>query len=54
MLLQAAKDFNIDLEKSWMVGDSDTDIEAGKNEGCQTFLEGEKTLLDFMLEVFEG
>ena len=54
MLLQAAKDFNIDLEKSWMVGDSDTDIEAGKNAGCQTFLVGEKTLLDFMLEVFEG
>lgn len=54
MLLQAAKDFNIDLEKSWMVGDSDTDIEAGKKAGCQTFLVGEKTLLDFMLEVFEG
>lgn len=54
MLLQAAKDFNIDLEKSWMIGDSDTDIEAGKKAGCQTFLVGEKTLLDFMLEVFEG
>lgn len=54
MLLQAAKDFNIDLKNSWMVGDSDTDIEAGKNAGCQTFFVNEKNLLDFMLEVFEG
>ena len=54
MLLQAAKDFNIDLKNSWMVGDSDTDIEAGKNAGCQTFLVGEKTLLDFVLEMGKG
>jgi D,D-heptose 1,7-bisphosphate phosphatase len=34
MLLQAAKDFNIDLSKSWMIGDSDNDILAGENAGC--------------------
>lgn len=38
MLLQAAKDFNIDLEKSWMVGDSQNDILAGQNAGCHTCL----------------
>lgn len=38
MLLQAAKDFNIDLESSWMVGDSKNDILAGKNAGCHTCL----------------
>ena len=38
MLLQAAKDFNIDLEHSWMIGDGENDIAAGKNAGCHTEL----------------
>lgn len=36
MLLEAAKDYNIDLEKSWMVGDSENDIIAGNAAGCKT------------------
>ena len=36
MLLQAQKDLNIDLEKSWMIGDSQRDIDAGKNANCKT------------------
>lgn len=40
MLLQAAKDFNIDLAKSWMVGDGENDVKAGQNAGCQTALIG--------------
>jgi len=36
MILQAAKDFNIDLLQSYMIGDSDTDILAGKAAGCLT------------------
>ena len=36
MLLQASKDFNIDLNESWMIGDSDNDILAGENAGCKT------------------
>lgn len=35
MLLQAARDFNIDLSESYMIGDSQRDIEAGKNAGCK-------------------
>ena len=35
-ILQAAKDFHIDLEKSWMVGDSEHDMEAGRAAGCKT------------------
>lgn len=35
MLLQAAKDWNIDLSKSYMVGDSDRDLNAGQNAGCK-------------------
>lgn len=38
MLLEAAKDFNISLTDSWMIGDSENDIKAGKNAGCKTAL----------------
>jgi len=38
MLLQAAKDYDIDLESSYMVGDKLADVEAGKRAGCQTIL----------------
>lgn len=33
LLLQAAKDFNIDLSESYMIGDSGRDVEAGENAG---------------------
>ena len=38
MLLKAAKDFNIDLTQSFMVGDSDNDIKAGIAAGCKSIL----------------
>ena len=38
MLLQAARELDIDLARSWMVGDSGSDIEAGTRAGCQTIL----------------
>ena len=41
MLLQAEADFHIDLSKSWMVGDGENDVLAGKAAGCQTSLIGE-------------
>ncbi len=40
MLLDAAKDYNIDLSRSWMVGDSENDIAAGRSAGCRTALIG--------------
>lgn len=40
MLMQAAEDFNIDLSNSWMVGDSESDIQCGMNAGCKTALIG--------------
>ena len=36
MLQQAARDLNIDLSQSWMVGDSACDVEAGRRAGCRT------------------
>lgn len=38
MLLKAAADFNIDLSKSWMVGDGENDVKAGINAECKTVL----------------
>ena len=38
MLLEAAKEFNIDLKKSYMIGDRWRDIGAGHNAGCKTIL----------------
>ena len=42
MLLQAAKDLNIDLSQSWMVGDGEYDILAGTAAGCRTCLVGKE------------
>jgi D-glycero-D-manno-heptose 1,7-bisphosphate phosphatase len=38
MLLSAARLHGIDLSASWMIGDSDIDIRAGRNAGCKTVL----------------
>lgn len=38
MLIDAARELNIDLERSWMIGDTDTDVLAGAAAGCRTVL----------------
>jgi len=38
MLLHAAAALNLDLARSWMIGDSPRDIEAGKAAGCGAIL----------------
>ncbi|MBE0575126.1 MAG: D-glycero-beta-D-manno-heptose 1,7-bisphosphate 7-phosphatase [Desulfuromonadales bacterium] len=38
MLLQAAEDYNIDLPRSFMIGDKLADIEAGERAGCTPIL----------------
>ncbi len=35
LLLQAARDFNIDLAESYMIGDGQRDVEAGRNAGVK-------------------
>ena len=34
MLLKAAEELNIDLNASYMIGDSDSDVQAGEAAGC--------------------
>lgn len=36
LLLQAAKEFNIDLSQSIMIGDSENDVKAGRNAGLKS------------------
>jgi histidinol-phosphate phosphatase family domain/HAD-superfamily hydrolase, subfamily IIIA len=41
LLIQAAEKYNIDLKKSWMVGDSVNDMKAGQSAGCKVLLIGD-------------
>ena len=38
MLFQAARELNLDLKQSWMIGDSTSDVAAGHRAGCRTIL----------------
>lgn len=46
LILKAAEDFNIDLSKSFMIGDMETDVLCGKNAGCKTAVIGKCELAD--------
>lgn len=59
MLIKAAEDFNIDLRHSYMIGDSESDIEAGRTAGCKTVLIGNEEFrqdvsVNSLLEFVEG
>jgi len=43
MLLEAARRHQIDLARSWMIGDSAKDVAAGQAAGCRTILVGDAT-----------
>lgn len=38
MLIDAARKYNIDLQRSWMIGDKESDVAAGKRAGCSAIL----------------
>jgi D-glycero-D-manno-heptose 1,7-bisphosphate phosphatase len=38
MILKAAKKHHIDTKRSWMIGDKESDLKAGRNAGCRTAL----------------
>ena len=44
LLLQASKDFNIDLSESYMIGDSHRDVEAGENAEVKKCIKVEENL----------
>ena len=54
MILKAAKDFNIDLSNSYMIGDSENDIKAGMAAGCKTRkVDEDNSLLSIINEIFK-
>ena len=40
MLIQAAGDLGLDMARSWMIGDDERDVEAGRRAGCHTVFVG--------------
>jgi histidinol phosphatase-like enzyme len=38
MLVEAAKKHTLDLSSSWVIGDAESDVEAGRGAGCRTAL----------------
>ena len=63
MLFQAAGKHNIDLSSSWMIGDSESDMDTGRNAGCKIAYVGEnavenvpsyKTLLECINNILQG
>jgi histidinol-phosphate phosphatase family protein len=43
LIIKAAREHDLDLKKSFFVGDSLTDVQAGKAAGCKTVLIGQMT-----------
>lgn len=53
LLLQAAKDFNIDLSESYMIGDSHRDVEAGENAGVKKSIKVEENKNSGLLAIIK-
>ena len=53
LLLQAAKDFNIDLSQSVMIGDSTRDVEAGRAAGCKQSFQIETNKANSLLDIIK-
>lgn len=50
LLNTAIKEFDIEPKLSWVIGDNDSDIEAGKSIGCSTIKIDHNTTLEFAVE----
>lgn len=50
LLLKAAKEFNIDLHQSFMIGDDDRDVQAGQNAECREAIKIETNMDNALLE----
>ena len=54
LILQAINEFSIDASKSWMVGDSKTDIQAGEKAGCKTIFLKKNDSFTNILKIIES
>ena len=53
LILQAINEFSIDVSKSWMIGDSETDIQAGEKAGCKTIFLKKNDSFTNILKIIE-
>jgi len=56
MLLEAAEKYDLDLARSWMIGDNESDVLTGQRAGCRTIYVGTKDLTlvpDYRIEHME-
>ena len=44
MLFEAAEKYDLDLRRSWMIGDNESDVLTGQRAGCRTIYVGSKKL----------
>lgn len=51
MILRAAADHNLDLERSFMIGDRESDMEAARRAGIPGFLFNGPNLNDFVSDL---
>lgn len=51
MLLQAAEKYNIDLKASYMIGDDERDMEAGRQAGCKVVKTERNVALELKIKV---
>ncbi len=54
MLLKAADDWNIDLSRSYMIGDRPSDVKAGENAGCKQSIQIEMNKPFALLEAVKS
>ena len=55
LIIKAKNDFKIDLSHSFMIGDSQTDVQAAENAGCKgILLKQNQTLLELVVDLFES
>jgi len=54
LILQAMNEFSINASKSWMVGDSKTDIQAGEKAGCKTIFLKKNDSFTNILKIIES
>ena len=55
LIIQAVTDFKIDLSQSYMIGNSETDLQAARNAGCNgILLKKNQTLLEVIVDLFES
>ena len=55
LILKAAEELNIDLTISWLIGDSDSDLQSGKQAGCKVIkISDENNLLDTVKSIISS